>query len=268
MLGLGDRMKVYESIETDRKLIPLLPIYVRLDGVAFSNFTQGMDKPCDERMVTAMVETTKCLVGQTNACIGYTQSDEINLVIKSERLNSGDSFGNKIFKLTSILAGLTSATFLYEYLKAFKPDLNHFGVIPFFDCRVINMPSKTETANMILWREQDATKNAITTAARTIFSDKAIKNKSGAEKQEMLFDYGLNFNEYPEYFKRGVFVKKIKVHKEIDPETWDKIPEKHKPESREVEKSQVVSVPMPIFSKVTNREDVIFEGASPIVNEG
>lgn len=45
METFGDRMKTYESIETGRKFIPLLPVYARIDGRCFSKFTRDMDRP-------------------------------------------------------------------------------------------------------------------------------------------------------------------------------------------------------------------------------
>lgn len=36
---MGDRLKDYESHTTDLKLIPLLPVIIRLDGRSFSKFT-------------------------------------------------------------------------------------------------------------------------------------------------------------------------------------------------------------------------------------
>lgn len=68
----GNRMKGYEAAETGRKLDPMLPIYARIDGRAFSSFTRGMERPFDMRLTTAMVETTKHLVHATHARIGYT----------------------------------------------------------------------------------------------------------------------------------------------------------------------------------------------------
>lgn len=259
MSDLGNRMKLYETVETQRKLIPLLPVYVRIDGRAFSSFTKSMNRPYDERMIKVMVETTKHLVDETNACIGYTQSDEINLVLHSESHDVPVFFEGCLFKLTSVLAGLASSAFLLNYIKFF----GFPAKLPAFDCRVINLPTKTETANMILWRELDATRNAIVSAVRTVASQKAIQNKNASELQEMLFQRGINFNDYPSAFKRGTFVKRVEFESEIKQETWDQIPEAKKPPSRSVKRHRVVALEMPPFSKVINRAGVIFEDATP-----
>ena len=82
--SFGDRMKMYEGIEASRILMPGLPICVRLDGRAFHTFTRGLNRPYDERLSRMMIETTKRLVEDTHALIGYTQSDEISLILVNE----------------------------------------------------------------------------------------------------------------------------------------------------------------------------------------
>ena len=269
MSDFADRMKRYEMQETQRRLIPLLPVYVRIDGRTFSNFTRRMKRPYDERMIEAMVETTKYLVKETNACIGYTQSDEINLVINSDSYNSSIFFDAKIFKLTSVLAGITSSAFLLNYIKFF--DVRYLDPLynkpPAFDCRVINMPSKTEAANMILWREYDATRNAIVSAASTIMSHKQMHKKNTSLLQELLFANGINFNDYPSSFKRGTYVKRIDVEEELSQEIWDNIPDFKKPDSRKVKRHRFVTMEYPQFSKILNREEVIFDDAEPITED-
>jgi len=46
----GNRMKDYETVETSRRFMPLLPIYARIDGRCFSDFTRGMERPFDNAM--------------------------------------------------------------------------------------------------------------------------------------------------------------------------------------------------------------------------
>ena len=78
--SLGDRMKGYEMAAEGGRLDVRLPVYARIDGRSFSKFTHGLERPFDQRMSRAMIETTKGLVDRTHARIGYTQSDEISLV--------------------------------------------------------------------------------------------------------------------------------------------------------------------------------------------
>ncbi len=79
-------------------------------------------------------------------------------------------------------------------------------------------------------RERDATKNAISMAARALFSYQTLHEKTGDEMQEMMFGEGVNFNDYPAPFKRGTFVLRRTVMRELEPETLAKIPPAHRPQ--------------------------------------
>ena len=168
---MGDRLKYYEGIEAGRVLIPHLPICVRVDGRAFHTFTRGMERPYDIKMSNSMIETMKYLVEKTDACIGYVQSDEISLILSDVK---DPMFGGRVQKLTSVIASMATAKFNQEIHK-FYPD----KPLAEFDCRVWNVPSRTEAANTILWREFDATKNSIYMAARAYYSDKQLLNRRG-----------------------------------------------------------------------------------------
>lgn len=64
--ALGDRLKHFERLRTEDKCIPDLPIYIRLDGRGFSNFTRKMLRPYDECMSKLMEATTAYLVKEFN----------------------------------------------------------------------------------------------------------------------------------------------------------------------------------------------------------
>jgi tRNA(His) guanylyltransferase len=262
----GNRMKAYEAAETERYFMPLLPVYARLDGRCFSAFTDGMECPFDLRITNAMIETTKYLVEETQARIGYTQSDEISLVWQQDRYDAELFFNGKIHKLCSVLAGLASVKFYSVCMRDTFLAERATRLLPVFDCRVFQLPNQTEAANAFLWREKDATKNAISMAARTFYSHHQLHGKSSAEMQEMIFQKGQNFNDYPTFFKRGTFVRRITRQQTLTAEELANIPEKHRPAPGTlVTRSSVVELEMPIFTKVLNREEVIFEEAEPII---
>ena len=73
-------MKLYENTESARKFMPLLPVCARIDGKNFTKYTKGLEKPYDNRISRIMAKTAEYLAAETQACIAYTQSDEINLV--------------------------------------------------------------------------------------------------------------------------------------------------------------------------------------------
>jgi tRNA(His) guanylyltransferase len=257
----GDRMKLYEQAEAGRHLMPLLPAIARLDGKSFHTWTEGLDRPFDKRLIKIMQDVTKVLVEQTGALIGYTQSDEISLVFYSNEISRQLYFDGNIQKLVSVLASIAAVNFNNLanslWVKAKTPAL--------FDCRVWNVPNKVEAANALLWREQDAAKNSVSMAARALFDHKDLMNKSGPEMQEMMFSqHKVNWNDYPACCKRGTFIQPRKVLMELDPKTLEKIPEKHRPApGTKYERTRIEIVDMPIFSKVVNRVEVVFEGAEP-----
>lgn len=85
--SLGDRMKGYEGVSRNF-LTRRVPAIIRLDGKAFHTFTKGMEKPFDPVLTQAMQETMKYLCENIQGCVlGYTQSDEITLVLTDYALS-------------------------------------------------------------------------------------------------------------------------------------------------------------------------------------
>lgn len=207
--ALGDRMKLFERLETEHRLIPNLPIYVRLDGRGFSNFTRKMKRPYDSKMSTLMLETTKYLVSEFQANIGYVQSDEISLVITNNYENPC-IFEGKVQKLVSTLAASASAFFISKFQEVFgKPYTEYSKRIPTFDCRIFNLPSESEAANAILWRYLDAKKNSVQMLAQSLFSHKELQGLHTSKLlDKMLVEKNVDWNTYPEYFKTGSFAQR------------------------------------------------------------
>lgn len=262
---LGDRMKSYESVHTETSLVPKIPVYVRIDGRSFHTFTRGLVKPFDPDFAWTMKEVTKHLHDKTNAFISYVQSDEISLCYLEP---SKMPFETRLFKLESVLAGMASAAFcVYGSKTKLKDRIEKF--IPHFDCRVCQMPLE-EIPNMLLFREHDCLKNAITLVALEHFSNKQIHKKNGDEKIEMLKSIGVNFNkDIDEDFRYGSWFKRVVFQKELDAETLAKIPEKQRKFDENgkmlVTRSEVrqVKFGMPL-SRMENRLDVVLNGVSPI----
>lgn len=252
----GNRMKAYEAVETARKLDPMLPIYARIDGRAFSSFTRGMGRPFDARMTAAMVETTKHLVHETNARIGYTQSDEISLVWLADTPESDVLFSGKVQKMCSVLASMAAAKFATVTPEGYGHRLPHF------DCRVFQLPSREETANAFLWRAMDARKNAISMVAQAHFSHKALFGKDQRAMLAMLDAAGVDFESFPVVHRRGAFIRRTARERELTTDELARIPEKHRP-TGPVMRSEMVVLDMPPFNKVINRAAVIFDGAEP-----
>ena len=256
--SLGDRIKSYEELSTSRQLMPNCPVYARIDGRAFHTFCRGLEKPFSRGFIEVMKETCKFLVEETNACIGYVQSDEISL--GWENIDKAP-FGGRVQKLESNLASLASAKFV-QYIVSITPDFkgpleydyktkeeyrearaeyckvsndNRRMSIkidktpPSFDCRVFNVPTMTELANCFLWRENDAIKNSITGMALSFFSHNQIQGKSGEEKIDMMKEKGYDFYRDTEpAFLRGTFFHRELYRRVLTDEEVARIPEKQR----------------------------------------
>ena len=222
---LGTRMKeFYENVPKTR-LVRRMPVAIRLDGKAFHTFTRGFQKPFDEVLGKSMRETMKYLCENIQGCVlGYTQSDEITLILVDyKHLNSDAWFDYEIQKMCSIAASMATMAFnkafasnvakqskrLYsEYLE--EKDASYIDTLEIamnkgamFDARCFNIP-KEEVANLIYWRQLDATRNSIQMVGQANFSHKELQNKSCNMIQEMLFaEKGINWNDYPTHLKRG-----------------------------------------------------------------
>lgn len=258
---LGDRMKGYEAAYA-QKAMPFLPILARIDGKCFHTLAKrlGLHKPFDQRLHAAFIETTKALVDETSATVGYTQSDEITLAWYTENPSVQLFFDGKLQKMTSVLASIATVEF-NAYAAAFFPRIRAT-----FDCRVWQVPTLTEATNVFVWREIDATKNSVAMAARTLYSHKALHGMGKSAMMDMMIAKGVNWNNYPDAFKRGTYVRRQKLFVTPSIEDLSKIPEKFRPKPGDlVERTLVEPLPLPPIRQVVNRVDVLFAGADPEV---
>ena len=239
---LAKRMKEYESVPKSR-LMRRMPVIIRIDGKAFHSFTKGFQRPFDEILIKTMQETTKYLCENIQGCVlGYTQSDEISLVLVDyKKLNSSSWFDYEVQKIVSIAASMATMAFnkyfdcnvhnyfdnlrnywdsdfylMYHdsYLKAIEK-----GAM--FDARCFNL-SKEEVANYIYWRQLDASRNSIQMVGQANFSHKQLMNKTCNDIQDMLMTQkGINWNNLPTYQKRGSCCVKEKYEKhDVERSKW------------------------------------------------
>ncbi len=232
--SLGDTMKQYESVPK-LFLMRKTPVIIRLDGKAFHSFTKGFDRPFDEIMIQSMWETAKYLCQNIQGCkIAYVQSDEISLLLTDyDDIKTEAWFGYNVEKMTSISASMATLAFNNSYTTIVNDKYNKLVESPseedkknvesidkkfnnyfkkintaLFDSRVANYPLH-EVINYFIWRQQDATRNAIQMVGQANFSHSQLQGKNCNEIQEMLWqEKGINFNNLPTYQKRGACIVK------------------------------------------------------------
>lgn len=230
--SLGDRMKQYENVSRFC-LTRRVPVIIRVDGKAFHTFTKGMTKPFDKFLMNVMQRTMQYLCENIQGCVlGYTQSDEITLVLTDYKTISTDAwFGNGVQKMCSVAASMATMAFnrffaeeyfildkdMAETWNVTEEDLKYMEnlrnklMLATFDARAFSVP-KDEVCNCLIWRQQDATRNSIESAGQAYFSHGKLHKKNCNQIQEMLWqERGINWNSYPTDCKRGACCKRVKV---------------------------------------------------------
>ncbi len=207
---LGNRMKGYENI-TKGYLTRRMPMIIRVDGKAFHSFTKRLEKPFDHLLVRSMWETGKYLSKNIEGCkIGFVQSDEISLLLTDyTELNTQAWFDKNIQKMVSVSASMATLSF-NNYFRENTQLPSHENKIgkALFDSRCFVLP-KEEVCNYFIWRQQDATRNAIQMVGQANFSQKQLNQKTCNQIQEMLFsEKGINFNDFSVSEKRGTCIIK------------------------------------------------------------
>ena len=197
---LDQKMRVFETAH-DHCVLPDLYMVARIDGRSFTRLTKEVhqfDAPFDETFRDHMVETTKHLLNcGFRVTFGYTQSDEISLLFHLHET----SYNRKERKYNSVLAGEASAKFSLL-----------LGDTASFDCRIIQLPTVELVIDYFRWRNEDAHKNALNGHCYWVLrkngktpqaATKALHKLSVGDKNELLFQYGINFNDLPAWQKRG-----------------------------------------------------------------
>jgi tRNA(His) 5'-end guanylyltransferase len=198
---LDAKMRAFETAH-DRSVLPAMFLVARIDGRNFTRLTKdthNFEAPYDARFRDLMIETTGHLMNcGFKAIYGYTQSDEISLLFHP----GITTFDRKIRKYNSILAGEASA-------KSSLLLQDHAC----FDCRISELPNVDLVVDYFRWRNEDAHRNALNAhcywllrkEGQTVQQATSALNKiSVAEKNELLWQRGINFNNLPLWQRRGI----------------------------------------------------------------
>jgi len=179
------------------------PVVIRLDGRGFHNFTKGLDYPFDVQMASIMDDVAETLVTELNALVGYSQSDEITLVLHNRSDVSQHIFGGKKFKLESISASV--ATFWFNHLKPYRLP-SKIAVPAYFDSRAFVAPSFDDALIALEWRMRDCAVNSVDMAARAKFGNKALFESNTNDKIYMLKQNGTPITDMPARFRHGCLI--------------------------------------------------------------
>jgi len=201
-----ERMRIFETSH-DLRALPGIFLVARVDGRGFTRLTKDelpLARPFDPRFRDAMVATARRLMDCGFAVqLAYVQSDEISLLLRRDET----AFGRKLRKLVSVLAGEASAAFTAAL---FERDLRTTGA---FDARISQLPREDDVIDYFRWRQVDAHRNALgahcywtlrAEGASDAEATSRLEGASNADRNELLFARGTNFDSLPAWQKRGV----------------------------------------------------------------
>jgi tRNA(His) guanylyltransferase len=201
--ALGSRMKdQYE--DRYRVFLPRRTYtMIRVDGKAFHSYTRSLPRPFDFHLMSHMDFTAAALCREAQGAVcAYVQSDEISVLLTDFASEQTDAwFDGNVQKIASISASVCTAEF--NRLRSGLSDKSAF-----FDARAWVIPDPIEVENYFIWRQKDAVRNSIQMVARTLYSHKELHEVGINELQELIFQKGINWNDYPAGAKRGRMVVK------------------------------------------------------------
>ena len=226
---LGERMKGQYEVRS-RQLLPRRTYtIIRLDGKAFHTYTRGLNKPFDKDLIDDMDNAVvKILPEIQGAQFAYVQSDEISILLTDFAKENTDAwFDGNVQKMVSVSASLMTAEFNklrilrkisqhrrlsglsnnYFYDRVYCSEIEDI-VSATFDSRVFTVPDRVEVMNYFIWRNNDAARNSISMVAQSLYSHKELHGKSSSDKQEMIFDKGINWSQYDLGLKNGRLIVK------------------------------------------------------------
>jgi tRNA(His) guanylyltransferase len=251
---IGSRMKEFYENRAKTALLRRCYTIIRIDGKAFHSFCRGLKKPFDDGLMEDMDQTAVYLCKNImGAKFAFIQSDEISILMTDfDELGTTSWFDSDVQKVCSVSASMATAKFnelrwkrgLQILEDPRQPDELWISFekmkLAEFDSRVFQIPDPAEVFNYMLWRQRDTTRNSISTVAQSLYSDKELHKKNSDQKQEMIFQKGINWNDYAPRYKRGRMVVK---------EMYEKAPDEPNGKSKSTLRSRWVVVETPIFTQ-------------------
>ncbi|CAE7649010.1 unnamed protein product [Symbiodinium necroappetens] len=232
---LGDALRDCETLDVQE-----VPgerfITLRLDGSGFSKLTRRMTAlgvfsgGYSAEFAEIMRECCQSLMTKFNAACGYTQSDEMTLVIPAASIVRGEqqchSHSGRVLKICTLAASHVTSLFNYRIQELFaqKGLCMEASGLATFDCRMGSFATMEEALSLILWRAADCGVNGVTDAVHKskIPGARKIEGKATGEKLQWLAQNGLlplqAHQAYGSYF-----VRSLRPHEGVNPKTGEMV---------------------------------------------
>jgi len=240
------RFEYVREFEENDAVMKQCYIVLRIDGSNFHRFSDkhGFVKPNDERALRLANRAAHGVMQILPDCtIAYGQSDEYSFVLRPDTT----VHGRRRQKLVSLAVSKFTAVYQF-YWAHFFPD-TALLYPPAFDGRLVLYPSEKILRDYLAWRQVDChINNLYNTTFHALIqkqgltaseSEKRLSKTLSKEKNEILFQLGINYNDEKEIFKKGSVLVGAENRKENEGEvdTWEV---QSSEESKHLQKRQVL----------------------------
>lgn len=266
--AMGDRCKTIErAFEHTLQCPSDSCLVMRLDGRAFHTFTRtGIKHPFDPALSAAMTATATAVLKEFNACLAYTQSDEITVVLFATRDREGLlhlPFGGHLQKLVTTAAAVATRAFGLA-VQEFLP--HKIASVATFDARAF-VCTTAEAEENLVWRQTDAMRNAISNMyhSRSDMGPPRSKIAGFHFMRAALVAAGEDLTTLLSHRVQGTFLRRRERLCMLEPDILDKIPVDRRP-TGPIVRHETVETGWPPLSTLANLSDVLWLDAHPIAN--
>lgn len=193
----------FKALEKDSEIVMTQAfIVLRFDGVRFGTYTKDFNFPEDESFREAMDVAAQAALEEFNGLFAYATSDEITIVLHRETDVQQFYGGGRLMKLTSIGAGLLSASIAKSFPQKYG----------YFDGRGFGLDTYEEVLMYLESRRRSSVKNAIGMAASQFFTHKHLQGLHSGEREALLVEVGRPVDQMvTPGFLHGRFIFKAKT---------------------------------------------------------
>jgi len=217
------RLQKYEY-QFNTEILPKIPLLIKIDAKNFSQLSKDIEKPFCIKTMKLFTDTTLNLVRKIpGVYFAYQYSDKIFLALRNDQSNDSEPWmKNDIQKISSYVSSYTTNKFLFNFWNMTdRPDIDNEII---FDCNVFGVPNITELINYLVFRQfkcyHYSINNAIMHYASKKYKEevsKYLENKGIDERKNLLkSEFGINFENYPEFYRLGMSFYKIPLLIEVN----------------------------------------------------
>lgn len=264
--ALGQALSKFRVDDRGVSIVTEMPIIVHLEGLNLQRIVSSADVDHRTRIGDVIVAATKHLIETYNGILAYSHAGEVSLLVRFRDSQRKD-IGTYVDMATSVASTLSAA--IVHFAKEIVPSLFSGAeqrlVLPQFSAKPYVFPEDDYAAKFFLWRESVARSSSVEALALKHFTADDLAGKSSVDRKGMLAAKGVSFDEMPEHFRRGSFIRRYKVERMLDPWVIAKIPEAHRPKGPVAAITVGVIAEVPPLSVVHNLTEFVFSNAVPSV---